>query len=466
MHLRLVLAVAVLLAGCAATGEPKPTTTAAPLGPQGARLVDSDGLEIPPAPAVTEGPLAQQTIDIIDTVWAGLAVNIEADDVRALGASGDVRVSWLLADLLRFFQNVQVGDAATAAFAELTGAAIPQSNQAREWRIVTDYLIAWDVPAPPGYVDYKKTLFTLVEPGWLPFFDDPDAEVDWRLVSWGGVLIDNRPLGDLEPCLRGCIPALDDPPVTPAAQGSWYADEEIVFGVTVNGESRAYPKHIMEVHEMVNDTLGGRRIGMPYCTLCGAAQAFFTDAVPEGREPLVLRTSGLLSRSNKVMYDLGTQSMFDTFLGKAITGPLREIGFELEQTAVVTSTWGEWKDAHPDTTIVAEDGGRGIAYPADPLRGRDDNGPIFPVGDVDPRLPVQELVLGVVAPDGTPVAFPVIAALATLEAGESVTARGVVVRNEAGGLAAASSDGADLATHQAFWFAWSQFRPTTIVWDG
>ncbi len=39
-------------------------------------------------------------------------------------------------------------------------------------------------------------------------------------------------------------------------------------------------------------------------------------------------------------------------------------------------------------------------YPLNPLRGRDDNGPIFLISDVDPRLPVHEVVLGVTAPDG------------------------------------------------------------------
>ena len=84
----------------------------------------------------------------------------------------------------------------------------------------------------------------------------------------------------------------------------WLNDDDIVFGIEVNGEYRAYPRQIMEVREMVNDTLGGRDLGIPYCTLCGSAQAYFTDDVPEGVERPVLRTSGLLIRSNKVMYDL------------------------------------------------------------------------------------------------------------------------------------------------------------------
>lgn len=77
--------------------------------------------------------------------------------------------------------------------------------------------------------------------------------------------------------------------MTDAAGGSWYADDRLVFGVTIGGAARAYPKHMMEVHEMVNDTVGGRRIALPHCTLCGSAQAYLTDDVP-GFQP-VLRTS-------------------------------------------------------------------------------------------------------------------------------------------------------------------------------
>jgi Protein of unknown function (DUF3179) len=222
-----------------------------------------------------------------------------------------------------------------------------------------------------------------------PSFADRDSDIDWRLVSWGGVLIDDRRPGDPDPCPPGCIPALDDPALTSAAEGGWYADRRPVFGVMVGREAVALPKNIMEVHEMVNITIGGRRLGIPYCTLCGSAQAYLLDSVPAGVAQPVLRTSGLLSRSNKVMYDLRTRSVFDTFTGRALSGPLQRAGVALDQVTVVTSTWGAWKEAHPRTSIVAQDGGIGRAYEDDPLGGRDDDGPIFPVGDVDPRLPCR-----------------------------------------------------------------------------
>jgi hypothetical protein len=137
----------------------------------------------------------------------------------------------------------------------------------------------------------------------------------------------------------------------------------------------------------------------------------------------------------------------------------------LEQLTVVTATWGAWKAAHPETTIVAQDGGIGRSYPADPLGGRDDFGPIFPVGPVDPRLPVQELVLGVETPSGEFIAFPVEVAKAVLASGSSVEFAGVRIVVDADGLRAELGDGAPLVTHEAFWFAWSQFHPDTDLWS-
>ncbi len=449
----------------ASSGTPTTTSTTTtelsvfPTGP-----IDARGNSIPPAPTVPTTELSDDAIAAIERVWGSLE-SFATQDILAIGPTGDPRLGWLLADLMSFIPRMAVWRAIVEAFNELAGTNVSPLFPDTPWRTMTDYMIAWDLEAPPGYADYKRQLFTLIEPAWEPFFEDDNGNIDWRLISWGGVFIDDRELGDLGPCDRGCIAALDDPPVTDAAGGDWYPDSRIVFAVEINGEARAYPKNMMEVHEMVNDTVGGRRIGMPYCTLCGAAQAFLTDEVPEGAEPYVLRTSGLLSRSNKVMYELNSMSMFDTFRGRALTGPLADAGVELNQVAVVTTTWGEWKAEHPDTTIVAEDAGRGRAYPDDPLQGRDDAGPIFPVGEVDPRLPAQELVLGVFAPSGEALAFPVEAAQQSLQGGGAVTLAGVTLVGDGGGLRAIGPGGEELPSHQAFWFAWSQFIPDTWLWQ-
>lgn len=423
--------------------------------------------EFPPPPDAPDLPIRAELEADLDRLAPALGRGtVHRDALERIAASGDPRLAWLLEDLLRFVVAAPDEEAIVDAFERLTGVdpSVDPAFGESPWRSITNHLIAWDLPAPPGYRERKAALFLLVESKWEPFFADADAVIDWRLVSWGGVLIDDRPLGDPDPCLAGCIPALDDPTLTGAEDGDWYPDDETVFGLVVGGEAVAFPKNIMEVHEMVNVSIGGRRLGIPYCTLCGSAQAYLTDAVPEGVDAPVLRTSGLLSRSNKVMYDLRTSSLLDTFTGEALSGPLHDAGVVLDQTTVVASAWGAWKAAHPNTRIVARDGGIGREYPADPLRGRDDDGPIFPVGPVDPRLPVQAQVLGVIAPSGDAIAFPVDQARAAIARGGKVTVDDVEVLADGGGLRARRRGGGELPAHQAFWFAWSQFNPGTAVW--
>jgi hypothetical protein len=420
----------------------------------------------PPAPSALDAE-AQSATDALDAVatvklWLG-AAELDIAAVRALGDTGDIRYGWYLSDVLYFFPGDD-GVVIVDAFEQLSGVSIADDpeSESSPFRSLRNHLIAWDTPDYPEYQQDKSELFTLLEPAWEPFFSDEDADLDWRHVSWGGVYIDDRELGDPERCRpRGCIPSLDDPVTTDAAGGTWYPDDRIVFGLVEGDEALAFPKNIAEIHEMFNFTLGGRRFGLPYCTLCGSAQAYYTDNSGAAEQP-VLRTTGLLSRSNKVMYDLVTQSVFDTFTGAAVSGPLQDAGIVLEESTVVRSTWGEWKTAHPNTRIIAEDGGIGRSYELDPLGGRDDNGPIFAIGDADARLDVQELVVGVIADDGTPIAFPSGQASAIIAAGGVVKLGGVRLESVGDGLRAVDVvTGDERAAHEAFWFAWSQFHPDT-----
>jgi hypothetical protein len=394
---------------------------------------------------------------------AAFGPSVSPSLVDAVASHGDLRAAWFLADLMRFYDPESVETVILAAgVAQLGLEADPRDP----WTGLTNQLIDADIAEPPGYKDLKVGLLVSVDARWGPLLAG-DTSIDFRLISWGGVFIDDRPVGAAGSCFgRGCIPALEFPDVTPAAEGAWYSDDAIVFGVVVDGEARAYQKNIMEVHEMVNDVLGGRRIGIPYCTLCGSAQAYFTDVIDGVRlgSPLVLRTTGLLSRSNKVMYDLASKSVFDTFTGEARSGQLFREGAHLTQISVRVATWGEWRSAHPETTIIAPDGGVGRIYPEDPLFGRDDDGPIFPVGTPDERLGPQVAVVGVVAPDGSAVAFVAEEARLVLGRGGEVMSNGVVLASDGGGLIAFAVDGSPLVAHESFWFAWSQFWPETGLW--
>ena len=413
-----------------------------------------------PAPAVPDGPLSTEVQDAIEKVFIdGLTDGWGAEQDKALELiteSKDPRLAWIVTDLLRFAGGGALGNELDTTIKQLLNF---ESGKFSIWNDATNRLMAWNIPEPPGYLKYKSNIFTTALPEWKPIFVEGD--IDWRFVSWGGVQIDNRAFDKTDDACN-CIPAADNPPVTDAKSAKWLDDDDVVFGISLNGEARAYPRQIMEVREMVNDTLGGRDLGIPYCTLCGAAQAWFTDDVPDGVDRPVLRTSGLLSRSNKVMYDLNTYSVFDTFRGNAVTGPLLAKGVKLNQASVVTTTWGEWKKSYPKTTVLEERLALGRDF--DFRNGRDAEGPIFPIGEVDARLPVQEDILGIVTASGKPIAFHVASLIKVLDAGEKVEIENIQIVSDAGGVKAIDKDGNDLGTHQAFWFAWSQFHPETLLW--
>jgi hypothetical protein len=469
---------ALIVAACSSSGDDSRSGESALDGSESANdssVIVADVAQTPPyrypdapdSPAADE-PTPDMALEAIDRLTLGLESGmLDAGGVTLLAQNGDARHAWYISDLMRFFGPGE-GGVLVDSFEELTGESIdddPASGQST-WLSVTNHLIAWDTPDYPNYQEDKSGLFLLIEPGWEPFFADTDAAIDWRYVSWGGVLIDARELGDTRGCPNGCIPALDDPAVTDADGGDWYPDDALVFGLVEGDETLAIPKNIAEVHEMFNLTLGDRRIGLPYCTLCGSAQAYYTDNTDADEQP-VLRTTGLLSRSNKVMYDLRTSSVFDTFTGAAVSGPLQDQEIVLEQTTIVVSTWGEWKEQHPNTLIIAEDGGVGRTYSLDPLAGRDDNGPIFPIGSADDRLTVQEVVVGVISADDVAVAFPSDQAVETIAAGKDVVEAGVRLLADGDGIRAVDADTGDaIASHESFWFAWSQFHPDTELWLG
>lgn len=456
----LLIGVVMTGLGTATLAQAQPAETSATTAIARSALPRGKSIDFGKPPKLKTGELDPATEEALLVLISGLGRgNWDTEQERALKKitrSNDPRLAWVITDGLRFVGSRELAQDFAKSLNKLLDTRL---NGFDAWNDAVDRLIAWDIPAPPNYIKYKRLIYASVLPAWAPLFKE--GKIDWRHVSWGGVRIDDRPFGETDE-LCNCIPAADNPEVTSAKEATWLSDNAVVFGVSINGEHRAYPRRIMEVREMVNDTLGGRDLGIPYCTLCGSAQAWFTDQMPAGVSRPVLRTSGLLIRSNKVMYDLVTKSVFDTFIGNAVTGELADRNLQLKQASVITATWGDWKKAHPDTTVLAEHLALGRDF--DFRNGRDANGPIFPIGDVDPRLPVQEDVLGVITPGGEPLAFHVPSLIASLDAGKPVNVDGVRVILEAGGVRAVDAANKDLGTHQAFWFAWSQFHPGTRLW--
>ena len=61
------------------------------------------------------------------------------------------------------------------------------------------------------------------------------------------------------------IPAIDNPRFYSAEEAdAEYEPDELVLGVSINGESKAYSSSHLDSHEIVNDTLGGRKIAVTW----------------------------------------------------------------------------------------------------------------------------------------------------------------------------------------------------------
>ncbi len=71
---------------------------------------------------------------------------------------------------------------------------------------------------------------------------------------------------------------------------------------------------------MANDVVGGEPISLAYCTLCGAGIAYRTTQ-PDGTV-FDFGTSGLLYRSNKLMYDRQTRTLWNQLTGVPVLGEL------------------------------------------------------------------------------------------------------------------------------------------------
>ena len=186
------------------------------------------------------------------------------------------------------------------------------------------------------------------------------------------------------------IPSIDDPKFMVADEAEFVSDTDVVIGLEIDGDARAYPLFIMVWHEIVNDIVGGTPVAVTYCPLCYTNQVF--ERVLDG-QAVEFGTSGKLYNSNLVMYDRLTDSYWSQALGLAITGELT--GDVLEIIPFDVITWGDWKKLHPDSKVLTTETGHIRAYGADPYGNYyTDNRIMFPVENLDERMHPKEIILG------------------------------------------------------------------------
>ncbi len=147
------------------------------------------------------------------------------------------------------------------------------------------------------------------------------------------------------------IPSIDTPQFE-KIQDTSFSDEELIIGVTINGEAKAYPYAILNWHEIVNDEVGGEPLAITYCPLCETNSVF--KRTLQG-EVVSFGVSGKLYNSCLVMYDRSSDTLYAQPWGIGVVGP--HTNLILERVPAIRTTIGKWKKMYPSSLILTTDTG-------------------------------------------------------------------------------------------------------------
>lgn len=260
------------------------------------------------------------------------------------------------------------------------------------------------------------------------------------------------------------IPSIDKPKFVSAEEANKFLnDNELVLGISLNGDKRAYPFQILVWHEIVNDIVGNKPVAITYCPLCGTGIAYERTI---SNEPVEFGVSGLLYNSDLVMYDRKTDTLWDQINGRAIVGELT--GIRLKQVPIDTVTYVDWKKLHPNTKVLSRETGFIRSYGITPYGDYDTSSSIyFPVENEDLRLHPKEVVFGIEI-DGKYKAYTEEDLKKSGRIEDNFNGVNLIVeRSDAGIVTIKNKEkNEQIVPVRSFWFAWFAFHPDTGLYKG
>ncbi|MBI4050313.1 MAG: DUF3179 domain-containing protein [Candidatus Doudnabacteria bacterium] len=258
------------------------------------------------------------------------------------------------------------------------------------------------------------------------------------------------------------IPSIDQPKFISVAEADFLSDGDPGIAFSRGNKHRFYPYQIMVWHEIVNDIVAGQRILVTYCPLC--LTGFVFDPVVKD-ERVEFGTSGKLYKSNLVMYDRKTDSLWSQILGEAIVGEMT--GTKLAVLPSDQMRFGEWKKKYPEGEVLSRDTGAARFY------GQNPYGDYFSsagfarslAGSRDDRLDPDAFVFGIVI-DGKAKAYHVDAVKQKGRVEDEFQGRTIILEHDKElDVVRMFSDGARINPFSAFWFSWSAVHPETELFQ-
>jgi hypothetical protein len=266
------LAIGFVVAGasaCSGTGEPPvpgesapeaSLTQAATVAPTPTETPEPTPVLTPtrPEPTTAQAPTPATDYDSTENMFRLFSGRDHNPDdtheaITLAIANYDKSMVPVMIEMLRFFWDEDLLIETNAAISAITGQEF--GSVAGDWNKWMEWLgrNADEYRPPDGYVRWKSALMSLIDPRFGEFLA-PAAQgsrINVFEIAWGGV----RPDG---------IPDLQNAPVVAAGDQNYLQPSDRVFGVSINGEHRAYPLRIVNAHEMANDVLGGEPIALAY----------------------------------------------------------------------------------------------------------------------------------------------------------------------------------------------------------
>jgi hypothetical protein len=261
---------------------------------------------------------------------------------------------------------------------------------------------------------------------------------------------------------RDGIPSIEKPIFVAANAAKFMQPSDRVIGITIKGESRAYPINILNWHEIVNDQVQGVPVSVTYCPLCGTGivyQSFVRGQV------LKFGVSGLLYNSDVLLYDRQTETLWSQILSKAVNGPLK--GQKLTMVSSSQTSWSSWLKKHPNTKVLSTNTGFDRDYRRSPYGDYEKNTrTFFPVNARSRAYHPKERVLGITI-NGKHKAYPFVelGKLGTTSLRDNFQGQNLLInfdiQNRDGKVLGAN--GRPLELVNSFWFAWYAFHEDTEI---
>ena len=277
-------------------------------------------------------------------------------------------------------------------------------------------------------------------------FDLSESIVDVEQFFSGGVNKDD-------------IPAISNPKFISSDQAKFLNNNDLIIGVIVDGQAKAYPVNILNWHEIVNDQVGRERVAITWCPLTKSA-VVFDRQTPQG--DLEFGVSGILYNNNLVMYDRLTDSLWLQLLLSGATSNFA--GYKLQLIPSVVTTFRQWKRDYPQSLVLSTDTGFHRDYTYDPYEGYHKGSATGVLAQqIDPRLEEKELVIGIDI-DGIKKAYPLSELKMRRPIEDVLGSKEILVYGGPNNTAyITDKEGNLLSGIITYWFAWSVFNPDTLI---